>query len=120
MGPNVFRALEETFSTTPETIAQVIAIYPITPSSTMGELSDEWNSQGRKNSWNTVPLVEEMQSEGGAAGALSNYVPYEKRYRIVERANPEGCMELQAQLDVTKRFAVYAGMAGTRLPGNCR
>ncbi|MBP1626378.1 MAG: pyruvate flavodoxin/ferredoxin oxidoreductase domain protein [Holophagaceae bacterium] len=51
-------------------INEVIAIYPITPSSTMGELSDEWSSQGRKNIWNTVPLVVEMQSEGGAAGAV--------------------------------------------------
>jgi len=49
---------------------EVIAIYPITPSSTMGELSDEWSSQGRKNVWNTVPLVVEMQSEAGAAGAV--------------------------------------------------
>nr|WP_320134084.1 pyruvate:ferredoxin (flavodoxin) oxidoreductase [uncultured Holophaga sp.] len=49
---------------------EVIAIYPITPSSTMGELSDEWSAQGRKNIWNTVPLVVEMQSEGGAAGAV--------------------------------------------------
>lgn len=48
--------------------AEVIAIYPITPSSSMGELSDEWSSQGRKNIWGTVPAVVEMQSEGGAAG----------------------------------------------------
>ena len=51
-------------------INEVIAIYPITPSSNMGEWSDEWSSQGRKNIWNTVPLVAEMQSEGGAAGAV--------------------------------------------------
>ncbi|HWQ09710.1 MAG TPA: hypothetical protein VN436_11395, partial [Holophaga sp.] len=49
-------------------INEVIAIYPITPSSNMGEWSDEWSSQGKKNIWNTVPLVSEMQSEGGAAG----------------------------------------------------
>ena len=49
---------------------EVIAIYPITPSSNMGEWSDEWSSQGKKNIWNTVPLVSEMQSEGGAAGAV--------------------------------------------------
>ena len=48
--------------------AEVIAIYPITPSSSMGELSDEWSSQGKKNIWGTVPAVIEMQSEGGAAG----------------------------------------------------
>jgi len=48
----------------------VIAIYPITPSSNMGEWSDEWSAQGKKNIWNTVPAVVEMQSEGGAAGAV--------------------------------------------------
>ena len=49
---------------------EVIAIYPITPSSGMGELSDQWSSEGRANLWGTVPLVVEMQSEGGAAGAV--------------------------------------------------
>ena len=51
-------------------INEVIAIYPITPSSNMGEWSDEWSSQGKTNIWGTVPLVAEMQSEGGAAGAV--------------------------------------------------
>ena len=49
---------------------EVCCIYPITPSSTMAELADEWASQGRANVWGTVPSVVEMQSEGGAAGAL--------------------------------------------------
>jgi pyruvate-ferredoxin/flavodoxin oxidoreductase len=49
---------------------EVIAIYPITPSSTMGELADAWASEGYKNIWGTVPTVVEMQSEGGAAGVL--------------------------------------------------
>jgi pyruvate-ferredoxin/flavodoxin oxidoreductase len=49
---------------------EVCCIYPITPSSPMAELADEWSSQGRPNIWGTVPLVVEMQSEGGAAGAL--------------------------------------------------
>src|SRR5829696_4009935 len=49
---------------------EVIAIYPITPSSGMGELSDQWSSEGRVNLWGTVPMVVEMQSEGGAAGAV--------------------------------------------------
>jgi len=49
---------------------EVIAIYPITPSSPMGEWSDEWSALGRKNLWDTVPQVIEMQSEGGAAGAV--------------------------------------------------
>ncbi len=49
---------------------EVCCIYPITPSSPMAELCDEWSSQGRANVWGTVPAVVEMQSEGGAAGAL--------------------------------------------------
>jgi pyruvate-ferredoxin/flavodoxin oxidoreductase len=49
---------------------EVIAIYPITPSSNMGELADEWSSKGQRNLWGTVPEVVEMQSEGGAAGAV--------------------------------------------------
>ena len=49
---------------------EVIAIYPITPASSMGEWADEWASQGRPNLWGAVPKIIEMQSEGGAAGAL--------------------------------------------------
>ena len=49
---------------------EVIAIYPITPSSAMGEWADQWTSELRANIWGTVPLVIEMQSEGGAAGAV--------------------------------------------------
>ena len=49
---------------------EVCCIYPITPSSPMAELADEWSSQKRPNVWGTVPAVVEMQSEGGAAGAL--------------------------------------------------
>jgi len=51
-------------------VSEVIAIYPITPSSDMGESADAWSAAGRKNIWGTVPHVIEMQSEGGAAGAL--------------------------------------------------
>jgi len=50
--------------------SEVIAIYPITPSSPMGEWADQWASENRVNAWGTVPHVEEMQSEGGAAGAV--------------------------------------------------
>ena len=49
---------------------EVIAIYPITPSSLMGEFADQWSAAGEKNIWGSVPLVVEMQSEGGAAGAV--------------------------------------------------
>src|SRR5512132_2182818 len=51
-------------------LSEVCCIYPITPSSPMAELADEWSSQGRPNIWGTVPAVVEMQSEAGAAGAL--------------------------------------------------
>ena len=51
-------------------INEVIAIYPITPSSNMGEWADQWSAEHKPNIWGTVPTVIEMQSEGGAAGAL--------------------------------------------------
>ena len=51
-------------------LSEVIAIFPITPSSTMGEWSDQWAGAGMPNLWGTVPSVMEMQSEGGAAGAV--------------------------------------------------
>ena len=51
-------------------LSDVIAIYPITPSSAMGEWADQWSAEGRPNLWGAVPTVLEMQSEGGAAGAL--------------------------------------------------
>src|SRR6476646_658886 len=51
-------------------LSEVIAIYPITPSSTMGELADQWSTEHQSNIWGSVPHVIEMQSEGGAAGAV--------------------------------------------------
>ena len=51
-------------------VNEVIAIYPITPSSTMGEHADAWSAARIPNVWGTVPHVMEMQSEGGAAGAV--------------------------------------------------
>ena len=51
-------------------VNEVCAIYPITPSSTMAELADQWASEGIQNIWGNVPVVQEMQSEGGAAGAV--------------------------------------------------
>ncbi|MEA1940510.1 MAG: pyruvate:ferredoxin (flavodoxin) oxidoreductase, partial [Candidatus Caldatribacteriota bacterium] len=49
---------------------EVVTIYPITPSSPMGEFADLWASEGKPNIWGTVPQVTEMQSEGGASGAV--------------------------------------------------
>lgn len=51
-------------------VNEVCAIYPITPSSTMAELADEWSAKGIKNIWGSVPEIIEMQSEGGAAGTV--------------------------------------------------
>ncbi len=51
-------------------LSEVIAIYPITPASPMGELADEWSQKGMPNAWGTIPEVVEMQSEAGAAGVM--------------------------------------------------
>ncbi len=51
-------------------LSEVCAIYPITPASPMGEWADAWSAEGRKNLWGTVPQIVELQSEGGAAGAI--------------------------------------------------
>ena len=51
-------------------VNEVCAIYPITPSSTMAELADEWAAAGAQNIWGSVPVIQQMQSEGGAAGAV--------------------------------------------------
>src|SRR6187455_1904428 len=51
-------------------VNEVCAIYPITPSSGMAELADEWSAQGLTNIWGNIPVVQQMQSEGGAAGAV--------------------------------------------------
>ncbi len=51
-------------------VNEVIAIYPITPSSPMGEFADQWSAEGQENIWGSVPMVVEMQAEGGAAGAV--------------------------------------------------
>ncbi|WP_138429164.1 pyruvate:ferredoxin (flavodoxin) oxidoreductase [Fodinibius saliphilus] len=51
-------------------LSEIVAIYPITPASPMGEWADEWSMKGKENIWGTVPDVVELQSEGGAAGAM--------------------------------------------------
>jgi len=51
-------------------VSEVIAIYPITPSSPMGEFADQWSNEGKRNLWGNIPDVVEMQSEAGAAGAV--------------------------------------------------
>src|SRR5690348_10553035 len=59
----------EAVATIAHALSEVIAIYPITPSTPMGELSDAWAAAGERNLWDCEPIVQEMQSEGGAAGA---------------------------------------------------
>ncbi|MBP7618458.1 MAG: pyruvate:ferredoxin (flavodoxin) oxidoreductase, partial [Geothrix sp.] len=72
MSTRVMKTLDgnEATASVAHRLSEVIAIYPITPSSNMGEWADEWSSQGKTNVWKTIPSVVEMQSEGGAAGAV--------------------------------------------------
>ena len=72
MSKRVMKTLDgnEATASVAHRLSEVIAIYPITPSSNMGEWADEWSSQGKTNVWKTIPSVIEMQSEGGAAGAV--------------------------------------------------
>jgi pyruvate-ferredoxin/flavodoxin oxidoreductase len=76
MGSHSKEALEgnEAAARVAYALSEIIAIYPITPSSPMGELSDAWSGARRPNVWGSVPTVVEMQSEGGAAGALHGAV----------------------------------------------
>ncbi|MCL2178939.1 MAG: pyruvate:ferredoxin (flavodoxin) oxidoreductase, partial [Cystobacterineae bacterium] len=67
--PSVTIDANEAVASVAHRLSEVIAIYPITPSSSMGELSDEWSAAGKKNIWGQVPSVAQFQSEGGAAGA---------------------------------------------------
>jgi pyruvate-ferredoxin/flavodoxin oxidoreductase len=71
-GKPVFKTIDgnEAVASVAYRLSEVIAIYPITPSSPMGEWADEWASRGMKNLWGTVPSVIELQSEGGAVGTV--------------------------------------------------
>jgi len=64
----------EAAATIAHRLSEVIALYPITPASPMGELADTWSASGRANLWGTVPEIMQMQSEAGAAGALHGAV----------------------------------------------
>ncbi len=64
-------------------LSEVIAIYPITPASPMGELADAWSHQGQSNLWGVVPDVIEMQSEAGAAGAIHGALTVGRSLRAV-------------------------------------
>src|SRR5512141_1370740 len=66
----VIRDANEAVASVAYRLSEVVAIYPITPASPMAEHADEWSATSRPNLWGTVPEVVEMQSEGGAAGAV--------------------------------------------------
>jgi pyruvate-ferredoxin/flavodoxin oxidoreductase len=102
---------------------EVIAIYPITPSSPMGELSDEWSAHGRRNIWGTVPEVVEMQSEGGASGAVHGALQagsltttftssqglllmIPNMYKIAGELNPF-CMHVAARTVATHALSIF-------------
>lgn len=72
MAPTEYRTLDgnEAVAAVAYRLSEVIAIYPITPASPMGEYADDWSSLRRPNLWGAVPEVVEMQSEAGAAGAV--------------------------------------------------
>ena len=65
-------------------LSEVLAIYPITPSSAMGESADAWSAAGRTNVWGAVPEVVELQSEAGAAGTLHGVITKGMADRHVE------------------------------------
>src|SRR5262249_59652309 len=72
MAPNRWLTIDgnEAVASVAHRVTETIAIYPITPSSPMAELCDEWSAHGKRNIWSNVPAVAQMQSEGGAAGAV--------------------------------------------------
>ena len=74
MSPRSIVDANEAVAAVAHLLSEVIAIYPITPASPMGEHADQWSARGRPNLWGTVPEVIEMQSEAGAAGALHGAV----------------------------------------------
>jgi pyruvate-ferredoxin/flavodoxin oxidoreductase len=98
-------------------LSDVIAIYPITPSSGMAENADAWSAEGRHNLWGAVPTVVEMQSEGGAAGAVHGALQgavSRRRLRpargeaalILDSAEPKG--DVQTLLAGEARFQITA------------
>jgi len=72
MGERLMKTIDGNEATTSSAFRtnEVCAIYPITPSSVMGELADEWSTKNQRNIWGAIPSVVEMQSEGGASGAV--------------------------------------------------
>src|SRR5687768_13411008 len=70
MAPRICVDGNEAVASVAHRLSEVIAIYPITPATPMGELADAWSAEGRRTIWGTVPEVVEMQSEGGAIGAV--------------------------------------------------
>ena len=92
---------------------EVCCIYPITPSSPMAELADEWSTAGRPNVWGTVPAVVEMQSEGGAAGALHGSLQSGALATNRSQSRRWGAQRLR-QVRAAERACV---LAGAHVPG---
>ena len=81
--------------------SEVAAIYPITPSSTMAEYVDEWSAAGRRNIFGETVLVQEMQSEGGAAGvesAIEEGEDASRRMRVIDRCAKDKAVGLGGEV----------------------
>ena len=103
----------EAISSVAYRLNEVIAIYPITPASPMGELCDEWAALGRHNLWGSVPDVVEMQSEAGAAGpwvsrSPNHHTPKAANTTISAR-NPLGMARLSRPDDRGQRGVGASG-----------
>jgi hypothetical protein len=91
-------------------VNEVCAIYPITPSSNMGEFADEWASKGIKNIWGTVPTVAEMQSEGGINDVNEEKLQLHSGFRIYPNIISSGeslSLELKEYLQGIYKFEIY-------------
>ena len=84
---------------------EVIAIYPITPSSVMGEISDVKSAMGEKNIWGNVPSVVEMQSEGGASGAVHGAL-HAELLRVGPALFVERCVAMKSRRDLLRHCRI--------------
>ena len=103
-------------------LSEVIAIYPITPASAMGEHADEWSAERRTNLWGAVPEVVEMQSEGGAAGAVHGALQAGRADHDVHRVAGPAADAAQPVQDRRRADAVLHARRGAQPwpPTRCR
>ena len=90
-------------------VNEVCAIYPITPSSTMAELADEWASLGIRNIWGSIPVVQEMQSEGGAAGAVHGALQSGALTTTFTSECPVGCWSTRSSATADRMIPATIG-----------